>query len=120
VETRYEFATPEPPRLRVGLGAGRVEIEEAAETDRTAVEVEALRGDVEGLRVEQHGRGILVEQRKRLRLGRDDEFAVRVRMPTGSHADVEHRLGRRDRGRPSRQGRGQHPLRRRPPRRDGP
>jgi DUF4097 and DUF4098 domain-containing protein YvlB len=84
---RYEFATPEPPKIRVGLASGRVQIETADATD-TVVEVEAIRGDLEGLRVEQHGREIVVEHRKRFSLSRNDEFEVRIRAPHGADADL--------------------------------
>ena len=60
VAVRYEFATPEPPKLRGGIAAGRIEIE-TAETAETVVDVEAIRGDLEGLKVEQRGREIVVE-----------------------------------------------------------
>jgi DUF4097 and DUF4098 domain-containing protein YvlB len=84
---RYEFATPERPKLRVSIGAGRVEIE-TAETAETVVEVEALRGDVENLRVEQRGRDIVIERRKRIGLLRDEEYDVRIRAPQGADADL--------------------------------
>lgn len=84
---RYEFGTPEPPKLRVGLASGRVEIE-TAETVETVVEVEALRGDLDDLRVEQRGREIVIEHRKRFRLGRD-EFDVRIRTPHGADAELD-------------------------------
>jgi DUF4097 and DUF4098 domain-containing protein YvlB len=83
---KYEFSTPEPPKLRVGIASGRVEIE-TDETDETVVDVEALRGDVEDLRVEQRGREIVVEHRRRLSLGRD-EFDVRIRAPHGADAEL--------------------------------
>jgi DUF4097 and DUF4098 domain-containing protein YvlB len=83
---RYEFSTPEPPKLRVGLASGRVEIE-TDETAETIVEVEALRGDLDDLRVEQRGREIVVENRKRISLGRD-EYDVRIRVPHDADADL--------------------------------
>lgn len=83
---RYEFATPERPKLRVGLAAGRIEIE-TADTAETVVEVEAIRGDLEGLRIEQHGRDIVVEHRKRFNL-RNNEYEVRIVMPHGADADL--------------------------------
>jgi DUF4097 and DUF4098 domain-containing protein YvlB len=83
---RYDFATQEPPRLRFGIGAGRIEIE-TADVAETTVEVEAVRGNVEDLKVEQHGRDIVVEGRKRLGF-KDQEFDVRIRAPHGSDADA--------------------------------
>ena len=67
VEVKYEFATPEPPKLRVRVSSGRVEIE-TVETGETVVEIEAIRGDVEGVRVEQRGREIVVERAQAPRL----------------------------------------------------
>lgn len=83
---RYEFATEKPPRLRFGMAAGRIEIE-TADVTQTVVEVEAIRGDVEDLKVEQHGRDIVIESRKRFGFKGDNEFDVRVRAPHGSDAD---------------------------------
>jgi DUF4097 and DUF4098 domain-containing protein YvlB len=83
---RYEFATPEPPKLRVGIAAGRVEIE-TADTAETVVDVEAISGDLDALRVEQRGREIVVEQRKRFSLVRD-ECDVRIRLPDGADAEL--------------------------------
>jgi DUF4097 and DUF4098 domain-containing protein YvlB len=87
VPVRYEFATQEPPRLRFGLGAGRIEVE-TADVAETTVDVEAIRGDVEDLKVEQHGRDIVVESRKRFGLSREAEFDVRIRAPHGADADA--------------------------------
>jgi DUF4097 and DUF4098 domain-containing protein YvlB len=84
---RYDFATKEPPKLRFGIAAGRIEVE-TAEVAETTVEVEAIRGDVEDLKVEQHGREIVIESRNRLGLKRDQEFDIRVRAPHGSAADA--------------------------------
>jgi DUF4097 and DUF4098 domain-containing protein YvlB len=83
---RYEFATPEPPKLRVGLAAGRVEIE-TADTAETVVEIEAISGNLEALRVEQRGREIVVEHRKRFSLVRD-EYDARIRIPHGADAEL--------------------------------
>lgn len=81
----YEFPTPEPAKLRGGIAAGRIEIE-TVETAETVVEVDAIRGDVEGLKVFQRGREIVIEQRKR---GfKDDEYEVRIRTPHGSDIDL--------------------------------
>jgi DUF4097 and DUF4098 domain-containing protein YvlB len=85
---RYEFDTPRAPELRVGLAAGRIEIE-AAETGQTVVEVEAIRGDVENLRVEQRGDTIAVEHRKRFALVRNEEYEVRIVAPRGAAADLD-------------------------------
>ncbi len=84
---RYDFATPDPPKLRFGIGAGRVEVE-TADVAETTVEVEAIRGNVEDLKVEQHGRDIVVEGRKRFGLKSDQEFDIRVRAPYGSEVDA--------------------------------
>jgi DUF4097 and DUF4098 domain-containing protein YvlB len=86
VEVRYEFATPEPPKLRGGIAAGRIEVE-TAETAETVVEVEAVRGELEGLKVEQRGREILIEQRRKLGF-RNEEYEIRVRAPHGSDVDL--------------------------------
>jgi DUF4097 and DUF4098 domain-containing protein YvlB len=84
---RYDFATPEPPKLRFGIGAGRIEVE-TADVAETTVEVEAIRGDVEDLKVEQHGRDVVVESRKRFGLKSDQEFDIRIRAPYGSEVDA--------------------------------
>ena len=109
---RYDFATPEPPKLRFGIGAGRVEVE-TADVAETTVEVEAIRGNIEDLKVEQHGRDIVVEGRKRFGLKSD-----RVRHP---HPRAVRFRGRRELGvgavsghGPAEQARGQHRFRRRP------
>ncbi len=83
---RYDFATQEPPRLRFAIGAGRIEIE-TAEAAETTVEVEASRGELENLKVEQHGRDIVIEGRKRFGL-KGDEYDIRVRAPLGSDVDA--------------------------------
>jgi DUF4097 and DUF4098 domain-containing protein YvlB len=84
---KYDFATQEPPRLRFGIGGGRIEVE-TADVVETTVEVEAIRGDVADLKVEQHGRDIVVEGRKRLGFKSDQEFDVRVRAPHRSDVDA--------------------------------
>jgi DUF4097 and DUF4098 domain-containing protein YvlB len=83
---RHDFATQEPPRLRFALGAGRIEIE-TAEVAETTVDVEAIRGDLENLKVEQHGRDIVVEGRKRFGF-KNDEYDIRIRAPHGSEVDA--------------------------------
>jgi DUF4097 and DUF4098 domain-containing protein YvlB len=84
---RYEFATQEPPKLRFGIGAGRIEVE-TDDVAETTVDVEAIRGDLENLKVEQHGRDIVVEGRKRFSLKNDQEFDIRIRAPHGSEIDA--------------------------------
>jgi DUF4097 and DUF4098 domain-containing protein YvlB len=87
IAVRYELATPEPPRIRGGIAAGLIEIE-TADTAETVVEVEAIRGDVENLKVEQHGRDIVVESRKRLGILRDAEYHVHIRTSHGAEVDL--------------------------------
>jgi hypothetical protein len=84
---RYDFATQEPPRLRFGVGAGRVEVE-TADGAETTIDVEAIGGEVEDLKVEQHGRDIVVEGRRRFGLKGNQEFDIRVRAPHGSEVDA--------------------------------
>src|SRR5947209_1210619 len=84
---RYDFDTPEPPKLRAGIGAGRIVIE-TAETAETVVEVEAIRGDLENLKVEQHGRDIIIETRRRFALNRNDEYEIHIRAPHRTDADL--------------------------------
>src|SRR5215471_10409483 len=84
---KYDFPTHEPPRLRFGIGGGRIDIE-TADVLETTVEVEAIRGDVEDLKVEQHGRDIVVESRKKFGFKSDQEFDIRIRAPHGSDADA--------------------------------
>jgi DUF4097 and DUF4098 domain-containing protein YvlB len=86
---RQEFQTPEPPELVVRIPAGRIEVE-TADTAETVVEVEALRGDDENIRVEQRGRQIVIEaRRKGLGFLRGEEYDVRVRAPHRSALEVE-------------------------------
>jgi DUF4097 and DUF4098 domain-containing protein YvlB len=84
---RYQFPTQLPPTLRVGIAGGRVAIE-AVETTETVVEVEAIRGALDNLRVEQHGGTIVVERRNLLGALFHDEFDVRIRVPLGTNADI--------------------------------
>ena len=84
---RYDFATRDTPKLRFGIAAGRIEVE-TADVAETTVEVEAIRGDIEDLKVEQHGRDVVVESRKRFGFKGDQEFDVRVRAPHGSEVDA--------------------------------
>ena len=81
---RHEFATPEPPRLRVTILSGRVTIETGSRGD-TVVEVEG--GDADELLVEQRGRDVLVERRKRFRGG--SSYDVRIFAPDGADAELE-------------------------------
>jgi len=83
---RYDFATKEPPKLRFAIGAGRIEVE-TAEAAETTVDVEAIRGELENLKVEQHGRDIVIEGRKRFGF-KGDEYEIRVRAPLGSDVDA--------------------------------
>jgi DUF4097 and DUF4098 domain-containing protein YvlB len=82
---RYEFATTETPKLRFGIPAGRIDIE-TSDDPTTIVDVEAIRGDVEDLKVEQHGRDIVIETRKKF--GRNSEFAIRISTPHGADVDA--------------------------------
>ena len=83
---RSDFVTQKPPKLRFGIGAGRIEVE-TADVAETTVEVEAIRGDIEGLKVEQHGRDIVIESRKRFGF-KGDEYDVRIRAPHASDIDA--------------------------------
>ena len=65
IPVRYEFATPEPPKLRFGIAAGRDRDRDRRRRGDDVVDVEAIRGDLEDLKVEQHGRDIVIETRKR-------------------------------------------------------
>ncbi len=85
---RYEFHTPAPPRLSLRIPSGRIELV-SEESDQTVVEVEALRGDAEDVRVEQRGAEIVVESRKRLGFLREAEYAVSVRSPHGADVETE-------------------------------
>jgi DUF4097 and DUF4098 domain-containing protein YvlB len=86
---RHEFQTSEPPELVVRIPAGHIEVE-TADTAATVVEVEALRGDEESIRVEQRGRQIVVEaRRKGLGFLRGEESDVRITAPTRAALEVE-------------------------------
>jgi DUF4097 and DUF4098 domain-containing protein YvlB len=80
---KYEFATPEPPRLRIAFASGDAVIE-TDESAETVVEVDA---DQDEFTVEQRGHEIVLEQRKKF--GRGRSFDVRVRAPHGSDVEVE-------------------------------
>ena len=79
------FSTPEPPRLRINLPAGRVRIE-TAETTETRVELDGPQED-EAL-IELRGNDVVVdvERRKLLARGRSHELAIRA--PHGAAIDV--------------------------------
>jgi len=85
---KNEFATPEAPKLRVGLAAGTIEIE-TADTSETVVEVEAIHGNLDNVKVEQRGREVVVENRRRIGFRSNEQFEVRVRAPHGSDAEVK-------------------------------
>src|SRR4029453_19466494 len=78
---------PHPTKRRFGMGAGRIEVE-TADVAETTVEVEAIRGSEEDLKVEQHGRDIVVEGRKRFGFNSDQEVDVRTCSPYGSDVDA--------------------------------
>lgn len=84
---RYDFPTSEPPRLRFGIGAGRIDVE-TAEVAETTVEIEVIRGNEDDIKVEQHAGDILVEGRKRFGLKSNQEFDIRVRAPHGADVDA--------------------------------
>jgi DUF4097 and DUF4098 domain-containing protein YvlB len=82
---RYEFATAETPKLRFGIPAGRIVIE-TTDGEATIADVEAIRGDLDDLKVEQHGRDIVIETRKKF--GRSSEFEIRISTPHGADVDA--------------------------------
>jgi len=82
---RYEFATPEAPKLRVSNPSGRVEIE-AAPRAETIVEVEG--SDAEEIAVEQRGREIVVERKKKFGRG-GGSLEIRILAPEGSDAELD-------------------------------
>lgn len=85
---KYEFETKTPPRVVVRIPAGRVEAV-TEESARTVVEVEAISGNEEDVRVEQRGDEIVVETRKRFGLLRNDEYAVSIQVPQGAEVETE-------------------------------
>ncbi len=85
---RYEFDTATAPRLSVRIPAGHVHVA-TEETDRTVVEVEAIRGSDDDVRVEQRGGEIVVEARKRFGFLGDAEYSVVISAPDGSEAEAE-------------------------------
>lgn len=98
----YGFDTPDKPRLRVRNAAGSVSVE-AAETDRTTVELEALRDDdatreaIQRATVEMSGNEILVEIGTGgkgfgvgpawISFGRTPQVGIRIRCPEGADLD---------------------------------
>jgi DUF4097 and DUF4098 domain-containing protein YvlB len=84
----YEFETETPPRLAVRVPAGRVDVT-VHETSRTLVEVEAIRGDVDDVRVEQRGDEIVVEVRNRLGFRNRQEYEVRIQAPLRARLALE-------------------------------
>jgi DUF4097 and DUF4098 domain-containing protein YvlB len=86
VAVRHDFATQEPPKLRFGIAAGRIEID-TDDVAETTVEVEAVRGTLDNLKVEQHGRDIVIEGRKRFGF-KGDEYDIRIRAPHGADVDA--------------------------------
>jgi hypothetical protein len=82
---RYEFATPEPPKLRVSNPSGRIEIE-AAPRAETIVEIEG--SDAEEIAVEQRGREIVVERKRKLGRG-GGTYDIRILAPEGADAELD-------------------------------
>ena len=98
----YGFDTPDTPRLRVRNAAGSISVE-AAETDRTTVELQALRDDdttreaIERATVELNGNEILVEIGTGgkgfgvgpawISFGRTPQVGIRIRCPEGADLD---------------------------------
>jgi DUF4097 and DUF4098 domain-containing protein YvlB len=81
---RHEFATPQPPLLRVSIQSGRVEIETGPRAD-TVVEIEE---PDEELGVEQRGREIVVGRMKRFGRG-GGSYHVHILAPEGADAELE-------------------------------
>lgn len=82
---RYEFVTSEPPKLRVSNPSGRVEIEAGLRAE-TIVEVDGA--DAEEIAVEQRGREIVVERKRKLGLG-GGSFDIRILTPEGADAELD-------------------------------
>jgi DUF4097 and DUF4098 domain-containing protein YvlB len=85
---RQEFDTTTPPRLAVRIPAGRIDVV-TGESRRTVVEVEALRGSDDDVRVEQRGDEIVVETRKKLGFFRNEEYAVQIQAPHGAQLEAD-------------------------------
>jgi DUF4097 and DUF4098 domain-containing protein YvlB len=79
------FPTPEPPRLRINLPAGRVRLE-TADTAETRVELEGPHEDEAVIELRGDEVVIDVERRKLLSRGRGHELAIRA--PHGARVDV--------------------------------
>src|SRR4029453_6278394 len=78
---------PHPTKRRFGMGAGRIEVE-TADVAETTVEVEAIRGSEEDLKVEQHGGDIGVEGRRRSGFKSDQQCTVPFCAPYGADVDA--------------------------------
>jgi hypothetical protein len=97
----HAFETPETPRLRVRNSAGMVTVE-AGESNRTTVELEALRDDdatreaIEQAKVEAYGNEVTVEVGETkgfgigavsISFGRTPQVGIRIRCPEGAELD---------------------------------
>jgi len=78
------FQTPEPPKLRIALPAGRVDLE-TGDVAETVVEVEGPAEDE--AKLEQHGNDVVIEVGKK-RFGFYGDHSVRVTAPHGSQVDA--------------------------------
>jgi DUF4097 and DUF4098 domain-containing protein YvlB len=85
---RYEFDTATPPRLSVRIPAGLIDVV-TGDSTRTTVEVDAIRGSEDDVRVQQRGDTIVVETRTRFGILRDKEYAVRIDAPYGADLETE-------------------------------
>jgi DUF4097 and DUF4098 domain-containing protein YvlB len=81
---RETFQTPEPPKLRISLPAGRVDLE-TGDVVETTVEVEGPAED--DVKIELHGNDVAVEVGKKL-FGFKGDHRVRVSAPHGSQVDA--------------------------------
>jgi DUF4097 and DUF4098 domain-containing protein YvlB len=80
---RETFNVDQPPRLRVSLASGRVELE-TAETDEVVVEVEGPHED--DAVIEQRGNEIVIDVRKKI-FGRGDH-RIAVQAPHGAAVEA--------------------------------
>jgi len=85
------FQTVEPPRLRINLAAGDVELE-TADTGETRVELEGP-GEDEAV-IELRGNEVVVDVERKRRLGRGREHRLSILAPDG--ASVEATLASAD------------------------